>query len=222
MGFLGPLASVHHPATSDSFADQLRDLLTSWPVAGIVWDELKALDTVDHSPAARRALGPAWSDDPAVHLAAQVAFFGRMNAWAKELKPVCRTSLFVHAHYTDPTLLASLAAMPGLDEFGCDGRPWAVADGGSNDSADGPPSKLLIDAGPRFIAAARAAGSVPLALIENHALRASDLPLMERRLPAVRAQGWGHLLYYYFPRSCENPDASMRILGEALARPTPG
>ena len=221
-GFLGPIASVHHPATIGTFEAAIADLLRSWPIAGIVWDEIKNLGQVDHSPAAKAALGARWSDDTAVHQRATADFLGHCNRHAKAIRGDCLTSLFVYGHMQGP-VLERLAATPDLDEFGCDGRPWAQADGGTVDSGARAAKKFLIDAGPRFIAAARAAGRAPLALIENHALSADDNALMERRLPEIRDQGWEHLLYYYYPRSCAAADESMAILGRALAawRSTP-
>jgi hypothetical protein len=215
-GFLGPIASVHHPATIDYFATAITDLLGSWPISGIVWDELKNLGRIDHSPAAKAAMGSDWSEDLALHQAATVAFFGRLNRHAKAIRLDCLTSLFVYGSMQGP-ILDRLAATPALDEFGCDGRPWAAADIGSDDSGSSASKKFLIDAGPRFIAAARGADRGSLALIENLAMAASDNEKMQRRLPEIREQGWEHLIYYYYPRSCETPELSMDILGRALA-----
>jgi hypothetical protein len=214
MGFMGPLASVHHPKTIETFETLIEDCLTSWPVSGLVWDEPKALHVVDHAPAAMDALDGDL--DPERHLRAQAEFFGRMNRFAKQLRPCCVTSLFTYGH-CEGALLDVLASTPGLDEFGCDGRPWASTDGGHDDT-DGArvPTKFLIDAGPRFVACARKHGRGAFALIENHALCRDDHPAMERRLPEVIAQGWDHLVYYYYPRSCECPEEAMRILAEAL------
>ena len=39
---------------------------------------------------------------------------------------------------------------------------------------------------------------------------------MEKRLPEVMAQQWDHLLYYYYPRSCEKPDEAMNILAQSF------
>jgi len=215
-GLFGPVSSVHHPAVEESFRDQLRDLVTSWPVAAVIWDEPKSLHVVDHSRAAKERLGDAWSDDPALHLREQVAFLGRCNAAIKATNPDCTTGCFIYAHCDGPEVDAC-AAMADLDAFGCDGRPWAAADGGMGDNGSGgAPSKFLLDAGERFFAAADRHRKRSLALVENHALPAACHDLVDRRLPEVLAQGWDHLLYYYYPRSCEDPDGAMGIIGRYL------
>ena len=127
-------------------------------------------------------------------------------------------AMFLFGHYADMPAMNILAGTPGLDDFGLDGRPWAREDGGVSDSGSGAPSKFLLDQGPSFIAAARAHGRHALALIENHALNRADTRLMEKRLDAVLAQGYDHLIYYYYPRSCEDAERAMAILGQAIRR----
>ena len=218
LNFLGPIASVHHPRTFEAFAELTTTLLTRWDISGIVWDEPKALEVADHSDAARQALPGTDLSDPAVILRAQRDFFGRVNAAARALRPDLRIGMFLFGHYADTPAMSLLAGTPGLDDFGLDGRPWARSDGGISDSGHGAPSKFLLDQGPAFIAAAKSHGRNSLALIENHALSRPDTTLMERRLGAVLDQGYDHLIYYYYPRSCEDADRAMNILGEAMLR----
>lgn len=215
MGFLGPYASVHHPAVFDFFADAIAQVVTRWPVAGILWDELKALDVVDHSPAALQSLGDR-VQDPDAHLRAQVEFFGRVNAHAISLRPDLITSAFIFGHCSQ-RILAACAAMDPLHEFGCDGRPWRREDGGMDDNGSGgAPSKFLLDQGKAFIQAAHGQGKRAYALIENHALPAKCHDLVRQRLPEVYRMEWDHLTYYYYPRSCGDPDGAMRVIGESL------
>lgn len=215
LNFLGPVASVHHPATFERFAGLLAQAFAQWPVRGVVWDEPKALHAADHSPAARAALGDADPADPAVVLGAQCAFFGRVNAEIRRLAPATRIGLFGFAH--DTALAPALCAIPGLDAAGCDGRPWRREDGGHSDDNDGgAPTKFLLGDGQVWTAAARAAGRAGLWLIENHALPDEDLPLMDHRLPEVLAAAPEWLLWYYYPRSLADPDAHMAVLGRHL------
>ncbi len=215
IGFLGAYASVHHPAVHEFFQTSIARLVTRWPVTGILWDELKALHVIDHHPTAVTALGERHAD-PTAHLAAQVAFFGDINAHAKALRPELHTGAFIFGHCPQEQITA-VAQMPALDECGCDGRPWHHSDGGMSDNGSGgPPSKFLLDQGPAFIAAARAAGKRSYALIENHALPHNCHGLVARRLPEVLAMDWDHCTYYYYPRSCEDPDGAMAVIGAAL------
>ncbi|MCC5831358.1 MAG: hypothetical protein JJU36_18115 [Phycisphaeraceae bacterium] len=215
--FLGPPASVHHPAVFEFFCSSLDVLLDRWPVAGIIWDEPKTLHIRDYSPSARAALGER-IDDPAAQLAAQAGFFGRVNGHARAQRGDLRTALFIFGH-SDAARIAACAAIQPLDEFGLDGRPWWRADGGMDDNGSGgPPSKWLLDQGPAFIEAARSAGKRSYALLENHALPASCHELIDRRLPEVLAMDWDHLAYYYYPRSCQDPDGAMALIGRHLKR----
>lgn len=219
--FLGPRASVHHPATFEFFVASLRRLLTIAPFAGLVWDEPKIIGVPDYSEAARRALAGRDLDDPLTHTRALADFFDRVGAAARALSPGLKLALFTFATRRDAHAEA-LAAIPHLDDFGCDGRPFGRADHGTGDSADEPADKLLADDGPWFVATARARGKRPLFLIENHALKARDIPAMDRRLPEILAMGAEHVIYYYYPRSLEDPDATMAVLRRHfLARSTP-
>lgn len=217
MSFLGPHASIYHPATREVIAALVTRTLTQWPITGLVWDEPKAVHVQDHCPAAKAALGDLVHDADAQRRG-QCGFFGWANAIARQAKPEVFLGLFTFAHDHEP-LIGDLAMQAELDSFGCDGRPWAVADGGVNDNPERAlPSKLLIDAGPRFIEVARRHRRRSLALIENHALPVSCHELMDRRMPEIIAQGWDDLLWYYYPRSCEDPDGAMAILGRHLRR----
>lgn len=214
-GAFGPYASVHHPAVLEFFTESMQKALSLWPVAGVLWDECKALYVVDHSPHAKAAMGGQHAD-PAAHLAAQADFFGKINAAALDAKPGLKTTLFIFGHSV-PEHVEACARVAPLHEFGCDGRPWHGRDGGMDDNGSGgPPSKFLLDQGETFIRAARRHGKRAHALVENHALPRDCHGLFRQRLPEVFAQGWDHLTYYYYPRSCGDPDGSMRILGDAL------
>lgn len=209
-GVCGPISSVFHPTTYEFLCDALTQALAKFPIAGVIWDELKCLDFIDASPAARDALGPepAWED----YVAAVAAFFGRVNRFAKGLQEDLSTHLFLYATMPDCTM-RPFASVDALDYFGCDGRPWAKDD----TFVRGQGGKALLGGdGQRFIDAARAAGAGTLALIENHDIAAGDLPLIDRRLPEVLALDIDHWLYYYYGRSCEDPDGTMEVMARHL------
>ena len=86
MSFLGPQASVHHPATRAFFLEQLSTLLRRWPISGLIWDELKTLGLQDHSLEAHSALGDA-VHDPDAQRRAQIAFFGDLNRGGEGNRP---------------------------------------------------------------------------------------------------------------------------------------
>jgi hypothetical protein len=222
IGAFGPLASVHHPATFDFFRDSVEQMLAIAPFAGIVWDELKALDAMDYSPAARRAflnseVGDGGDiDDLHTHIDAFCDFFDRVNGEARRMSPDLRLSAFVYGNLTG--YRAERPAQIGnLDEYGCDGRPYRGEDDGGNDSGATRAAKLLCDQGPYFVDLARRNGKRPLFLIENHAMAEGDVEIMDRRLPEVLSLGAEHVLYYYYPRSLKDPDRNMNTIRKHLS-----
>jgi len=63
--------------------------------------------------------------------------------------------------------------------------------------------------GERFLAAAKQQNKKSVWLIENHNLKAADIPLLDKRLPEVLAAGADQLIYYYYPRNLQSPDRIM-------------
>jgi len=207
----GAVASVHHPATLEFFREGLTTLLTQWPIAGVIWDEVKNIHLIDHSDAARRALGESVSD-PTAHLNATVDFFGTLNQHIKRTKPEARTTLFLYAHCTGEEVHA-FARTKALDDYGCDGRPWAIADGGSTEERAG--EKCLLDHAPRFFAEARKHGKGGFLLIENQNMQSGDLDLLDRWLDDTIDLDADHVTYYY-PRNVDAPDRRMAIIARHL------
>lgn len=217
----GPMSSVHHPATFAFYAAALEKLL-HWPFAGIVWDEPKILHVWDRSPAGLAALERCRARDgfdeshwPADSLA---DFLDRAGHHARTIRLDLKISLFMYASI-DGYPIERCARMAALDYLGCDGRPWSLAD----DAPDGADerTKTLIDQGPRFLAAARAAGKGGLFLVENHNMDSGCLELMDRRLPDVLAMAPEQLIYYYYPRNVPDPDRAMGILRRHLKAAAP-
>ncbi len=223
IGAFGPLASVHHPATFEFFCESIERMLGIAPFAGIVWDELKALDAMDYSSAAKRALADSDTgrggdiDDLHAHIDAFCDFFDRVNGEARGMSPDLRLSAFVYGYLTG--YRAERPAQIGnLDEYGCDGRPYRAEDKGGNDSGATRAEKLLCEQGPYFVELARRNGKRPLFLIENHAMAEEDVEIMDRRLPEVLSLGAEHVLYYYYPRSLKDPDRNMNTLRKHLSK----
>src|SRR5690625_7740831 len=79
---------------------------------------------------------------------------------------------------SDDTMVDGMAAIKGLDYFGCDGRPWRIEDGGQLEAKD----KTLLDQGHRFLEAARSNDLKSLLMVENHNLPAKDLTLLDKGL----------------------------------------
>ncbi len=213
--FIGPVASVHHPATFDFFASALAALFRIAPVSGLIWDEPKGLTTRDYSPAARAGLSGHDIDDINVHTDAQARFFDRVGAEALRLNPELQLAMFVYGHLSGYPV-ERCAKIEHLHTFGLDGRPYRADDGGGNDSGKEAAKKILLEHGPYFIRTAHAAGKRAFMLIENHAMSDKDIDLMDRRLPEVLALDAEHICYYYYPRSVSDPERAMQVLARHL------
>lgn len=208
--FSGIVCSLHHPAVEELYRGLLDRYLDRWPFAGVLWDEPKSLRLVDHHPLAIAALG---ADAPRERRLAGVAgFFGRINRALKARRDPPRTALFIYAQ-SDDAEVAAMASTDALDEYGCDGAPWAAGPG--EDIAQ---TKTLLDHAPRHLAAAAARGRRSLMLIENLALDRAENARMAKRLPEVLALRPDHLLFYYYGRNLEDPEETMAIVREALRR----
>ncbi len=205
----GPASSIHHPATVEFFCRSVERLLTLWPVAGIIWDEPKLMHVEDHSPAAQAAAPP--DADLRWHQDAFARFFDRVGAHARSIKPDVTLSMFMPA-MTTGYLVERFSAIENLDYFGCDGRPWSIADSQRLEGRD----KALLGQAERFIAAAKQNGKGGLMLLENHNMPTPGYEVMGERLPDVLRLGAEHILYYYYPRNNEDPDRQMAILGAGL------
>lgn len=164
---------------------------------------------------AKEALKDKDFSDITVHIDAQASFFDRVNAAAVAMNPGLRTSMFIYGHF-DGYMVDRLAQIEHLDDFGLDGRPYRQGDGGGSDSGIAEPTKFLSTQGPRFIKAAHGNQKNAFMLIENHAMKAVDIDLMDQRLPEILDLGAEHMCYYYYPRSVTEHDRSMQVIAKHL------
>jgi hypothetical protein len=220
----GGTSSVHHPATLKFFQDSLTELFTQHPsIAGFIIDEPKNF-LVDYSEMAVAALGK----DASVHAhhASAADFWAKVTAFAKAKWPEKVTVMFQQAHNKDDELALS-SAIPNLDYFGADGRPWGLADDKTMKAEEGQESgkgKILLDGrGEKFIALARKEkGRRSFFLIENHNLQGSMVEPLDRNYPAVLALPADMFCFYYYPRNVDEPDRTMDIIGRHIKKFTQG
>jgi hypothetical protein len=204
----GPLCSIYAPQTRAFFLDAVDRLLAAYPVAGLIWDEIKVLHEEDHSPSAIAAHGgPARG---AAHRRAVVDFFAAANRHARQLRPDLRISCFVYAHMPDE-ILQACAAMDGLDSFGIDGHCWPD---------DGPRAKTLIGNLDRAAAACRTHGRRLLVLVETQLQSSAGWARRTlEHLPALVDQPVDDLLYYYHGASAtDDAEACMEAMKPHLQR----
>jgi hypothetical protein len=182
----GPLCSIYADETRAFFLDAVDRLLATYPVSGIIWDEIKVLHEEDHSPHALAAHGgPARG---AAHRRAVVDFFAAANRRARERRPDIALSCFVYAHMSDE-ILEACAAMDGLDSFGIDGHCWPD---------DQPRAKTLVGNLDRAAAACRRYGRGLLALVETQLQPKTGWSRRTlEHLPVLLERPLNDLLYYY-------------------------
>lgn len=209
--FSGIISSIHYPETFDFFQSSIDTMFKLWDLKGVIWDEPKMLQDKDYSQRAVDKLGKDASLQE--HVKAFVDFISKINLYIKTSHPQKRTCLFAYAHLDDWQIELA-AKIHGLDEFGCDGRPWYHEDGGKQEES----RKVLLgkNGGERFLNAAKKHGKKSIWLIENHNMALSDIPLLDKRLPEVLTKEVNHLIYYYYPRNLENPDRIMNVLRKHL------
>jgi len=199
----GRISSIFHPATYDFMCEAMEKMLRTFEIAGIVWDEVKVFDRRDDSRMARAVLGDGYPMESFTRAA--VDFFGRLNGFAKSVQPSVFTSLFLYSHLPKE-LWAPFAAMPFLDEFGCDGRPWH-----SDDQHGEHERKTILgpESGERFFPVAKREGKRVVALLETHAMSNEAAELMPRYYDAIARLPIDHHITYYYGRDCEDPDFVM-------------
>ena len=211
----GVISSVHHPKTYEFFCESLDEMFKLFPFSGMVWDEPKGFH-VDYSKHAAAKLGKG--APKAAHMQATADFYGRVSRYIREKHPGKTISMFIQAH-SSAEQVEMASRINGLDYFGCDGRPWDMAEdkkwAASGESETGK-GKVLIGRGQLFLEMAKASGRKSLFLMENHNLPATMIPAMDAGIPRVLAMKPDQLIYYYYPRNIGDPDRNMEVIGRHL------
>lgn len=205
----GRISSIFHPDTFRFLSETARKVFDTWDIKGIIWDEPKTLIR-DYHPLALSQLGANPSFNKYVE--ANVSFFSKLNKAVKSSHPDKKTALFVYASYSDD-IIENCAKIEYLDYYGCDGRPWSSADGGT---LEGKGKVLLGGQGEKFLSAAVKNKKKSLWLLENHNMTDQDIPLLLKRMPEIVKANVDHLIYYYYPRNLSKPDNFMDIIRREL------
>lgn len=136
---------------------------------------------------------------------ANVNFFSNLNAHIKNSNKEISIALFLYDHFDDK-VVNRMAVISDLDYDGCDGRPWAVEDGGQLEEK----GKILLGCGEHFLAVAHNNNKQSLWLIENHNMTDNDADKLKKRMREVIAKEIERLIYYYYPRNVQSPDKICR------------
>lgn len=211
----GVISSVHHPATYAFFCDSIDKLFRQFDLDGIIWDEPKAFRS-DYSKMALARLG----DDPApsAFWKAAADFYGRLSLYVRQRYPAKTVTLFMVANCPDEQARQA-SQIPGLDYYGCDGRPWTGQEELARTAKAGEKNqkpKVLLGRGELFLRLSKQEGKRGVLLVENLSMSASAIPLMETGLPRVLALEPDQLIYYYYPRDIEDADRNMEVVARHI------
>jgi len=211
----GRISSFHHPATLEFFKAATSEMLRTWNIKGVIWDEPKMFDRLDYSPAAQQALSGQITR--ARNIQAFADFWSKVNEHIKSNHPEVSTHFFIYAQLAQhDDVMQSTAKIDHLDYYGCDGAPWHVDDQ-SKKVTEGK-NLLGDDAGEKFLRYARQNHKKSLWLLENLKLDRHDIELMDQRLPEILDSSVDHLIYYYYPRSLKEPDLVMNTLAKHIKK----
>ena len=213
----GVMSSVYHPATYEFFCQSADKLFQELGVDGVTWDEPKAFRP-DYSRAALEQLGPNPTRSDFTKGAAN--FYARVSHYTRQHHPDKTINLFLMATNTDEEARAA-SAIPDLDYFGCDGRPWSaaaeLAEARKQGRAERHP-KVLVGRGEFFLNLARQHGKKGLLLAETFSMPASMIPVMDAGLEQVLALQPDQLIYYYYGRNTEDPDRTMAVVARHIRK----
>ena len=211
----GVNCSIFYPEVADFFKSSLEKAIDLWNIKGIIWDEPKIYDFVDHSEAAIKKLGKNAPKE--LYNQAFTDFWSEINTHIKEKYPEIQTHMFLYSEMNQK-VLENAATIKNLDYFGCDGRPWSADDSGKNEGGHQEGlAKTLLGAGERFLPVAKKNNKKSLWLVENHNMLDKDVALMDKRFPEILNKDVDHLIYYYYPRNLENPENNMRVIGKHIS-----
>jgi len=212
----GVTCSIFYPEVTEFFKSSVEKAIDLWDVKGVIWDEPKAYNKIDHSPKAIETVGK--NAEASEYNQAFTDFWSNINQYLKGKYPELSIHLFVYAHMNNE-IVQSASSIKDLDYFGCDGRPWGPNDEGENEGngKDGL-TKTLLGAGERFLSEAKKHNKKSLWLIENHNMRDQDVAIMEKQLPQVLKHNVNHLIYYYYPRNLQNPEKNMSTLAKHISK----
>lgn len=211
MNFFGPQLSVHHPGTLDAVHDVIDQMLSRFPIDGLIWDELKTLDVTDHSQAALDAAGAPSTGQ--FQVLATAKFFSSLNQRLKANHPKLNLALFVYA-LLDDSVAEPCANIAELDEFGCDGKCLRPED---PPAGEGRSAKILLPANfARFQRLAKSAGCRSFCLMETQMFARPGLETTLLRMDEFLAMNPDHLVYYDYPLGMADAEWFMPLHAQRL------
>lgn len=207
----GPICSIYYPEVKDFFISSIDQAFNTWDLAGIIWDEPKAY-LMDYSQGAKDVLGPDGTVEQ--HEINYCNYISELNDHINTNYPDKTISFFAYPYLTN-SWIESASKIRHLDYFGADGRPYSKKD--SEGIVEVKKYILGENSAQRYIDKANEKGIKSMVLIENFKMQVDHHPLVEKRLDQI-ISSVDQFAYYYYPRSCENPDASMKLITDHVKK----
>jgi hypothetical protein len=110
------ISCFNHQSFRSWFFREIERYLTSYPIAGILFDEPRGLEVICYCPACR-ALCPDVTDLARFRRRAMVEFLHEACTYVKQVDEHIKTAIVLHPH--DLSLAEDLATIEPLDTLGC-------------------------------------------------------------------------------------------------------
>jgi len=206
----GPICSIYYEEVFEFFTRSLDRVLNQWGLDGVVWDEPKAYQ-MDYSEKAIEALGT--NGTVAQHEANYCEYISQLNQHIRNHHGDKVISFFAYP-YLSENFIEESSRIRHLDYFGSDGRGYPIGERPENIGG----KKFLLGEGAvgmRYVTKAREKNLKSMVLIENFRTQLSEHPLLEKYLDEIITMV-DQFAYYYYPRSCEAPDETMKLITSKL------
>ena len=202
----GPICSIYYPEVFDFFIEHLDKAFKTWDLDGVVWDEPKAYQ-LDYSTKAVETLGENTSVE--IHEANYCEFISKLNDHIRTEHGDKIINFFAYPYLTD-SFIEEASKIRHLDYYGADGRAYPNTE--KPETYTG--KKFLLGEGKvghRYVKKAQEKGLKSMVLIENFKTKPNEYDLLETHLDTIITMA-DQFAYYYYPRSCDEPDKAMQII----------
>ncbi|MBP2831459.1 hypothetical protein J8281_04590 [Aquimarina sp. U1-2] len=216
----GPICSIYYPEVFDFFIEHLDKAFKTWDLDGVVWDEPKAYQ-MDYSAMAKARLqhipGYETGEKEALitHEGNYCNFISNVNDHIKKEHGDKIINFFAYPYLTD-TWIEQASQIKHLDYFGADGRAYPNIERPETYTG----KKFILgkgNVGHRYVTKAHDKGLKSMVLIENFKTTPNEYPLLEKHLDTIITMA-DQFAYYYYPRSCKEPDKAMQLISKHLKK----
>lgn len=216
----GPICSIYYPEVKEFFVEYLDKSFNDFGFDGVVWDEPKAYQ-MDYSAFAKAKLqqipGYETGEGNALitHEGNYCEFISQLNDHIKEKHGEKIINFFAYPYLTD-SWIEQASEIRHLDYFGADGRAYPNVE--KPETYKG--KKFLLGEGKvatRYMDKAAEKSLKSMVLIENFKTKPNEYDLLNKHLDTIITMA-DQFAYYYYPRSCDEPDKAMQIITNKLKK----